>query len=149
MLCKLDMGLFAAYHGHVKLIDLFLNHKIDSIESTRTADFAATERSNQKSVLHSLLMIPNRIDKTEEEIKNYEQCLDLILDCEDARVQKELLKIVNYKDNEQNVPLHYATSLWPQNITKKLLERGANIGIKNIWDEVPIDKITPEVLINN
>ena len=78
----------------------------------------------------------------------YDKCLNLLLDCEDSRVKLELLKIVNHRDSTNNVPLHYATNLWPQCITRKLLERGANIGVKNDWNEIPISKIMPEVNTN-
>ena len=91
-------------------------------------------------------IVAYRIEKTPEEIKNYEKCLDLILDCEDSRVQNEILKVINQKDNRQNVPLHYATNLWPQTVVRKLLNRGANVGVKNIWDELPISKILPETM---
>ena len=138
--------LFTAYHGHVDLLDLFINHKISSIESTNTADFSVIERTSGESLLHHLLNIPNRIEKSPEDMKNYEKCLDLILDCEDTRVQNEILKVINHKDSRQNVPLHYATNLWPQTIVRKLLERGANVGIKNVWDELPISKILPETM---
>ena len=58
--CATAPLLFIAYHGHVDLLELLLNHKISSIESTKTADFAVFERTTQESVLHHLLNIPNR-----------------------------------------------------------------------------------------
>ena len=120
---------------------MFLDHKISSIESTKTADFSVVERATNESVLHHIL----KIKKDPEETEKYEKCLNLILECEDPRVQKELLKVINHKDITQNVPLHYSTNLWPQRVTRKLLDRGANIGVKNVWDELPISKIMPEV----
>ena len=123
-----------------------IQHKIISIESVKTTDFSLIDRTTEESVLHYLLKIPNRSEKNEYERKNYEKCLNALLDCEDSRIHLELLKIINHKDLTENVPLHYATNLWPQIISRKLLERGANIGVKNIWDELPISKIMPEVI---
>ena len=119
-----------------------------SIESVKTTDFSLIDRTTEESVLHYLLKIPNRSEKNEIERKNYEKCLNALLDCEDSRIHLELLKIINHKDLTKNVPLHYATNLWPQIISRKLLERGANIGIRNIWDELPISKIMPETMEN-
>ena len=118
------------YHGHSDLMELFISHKISSIESTKTVDFSVIERSegDKASVLHHLLNINDRMYKSPEEIEHYEKCLELLLECEDRRLQEEILRVVNHKDSRQNVPLHYATNLWPQRIVRKLLNRGANIG---------------------
>ena len=146
--CGTSPVLFASYHGHFELMDIFVNHKISSIESTKTASFSSVERTSGESVLHYLLNIPNRREKTSEEIKDYEKCLELLLETEDSRIQDEILQVINHKDSRGNVPLHYAANLWPQSIIRKLLDRGANIGIKNIWDELPIGKIMPETMEN-
>ena len=42
--------------------------------------------------------------------------------------------------------MHYATQRWSETTVRQLLERGANIGIKNHWDEVPINKISPSTM---
>jgi hypothetical protein len=36
--------------------------------------------------------------------------------------------------------------MWPQSVVRHLLESGANIGVKNIYDEVPIAQILPETM---
>ena len=145
--------LLAAYYGHSAVIQVLMEHKVNSTEGgAQTADFSATERTSGESILHYLLMIPDRAIKTRDEVKSYEDCLDLILDCQyctesnhACRVCLEILQIVNTKDNRGNTPLHYATSLWPQAYVRKLLNLGANIGIQNIWEERPISKILPQV----
>ena len=144
--CGTAPVLFAAYHGYFEIIQLLIQHKISSIESVKTTDFSVIDRTTNESVLHYLLRIANRVEKSEDELKEYEQCLDALLECEDSRIQLELLKVINHKDLTQNVPLHYATNLWPQSISRKLLERGANIGVKNIWNELPISKLLPETM---
>jgi ankyrin repeat protein len=45
-----------------------------------------------------------------------------------------------------NTALHYATQMWPQTVVRSLLEIGANIGLKNIYEEVAINRILPEVM---
>merc|ERR1719483_643583 len=54
--------------------------------------------------------------------------------------------IINKKDDRSNTALHYATQKWSQATVRNLLELGANIGIKNHWDEIPISKIRPETM---
>ena len=45
-----------------------------------------------------------------------------------------------------NTALHLATQYWPQSVVKSLLELGANIGLKNNLQEVPINRILPETM---
>merc|ERR1719500_4763 len=54
--------------------------------------------------------------------------------------------LVNRRDNRDNTALHYATQKWDQATVRKLLELGANIGLKNYWKELPITKIRPETM---
>ena len=51
-------------------------------------------------------------------------------------IKDELRKVVNLQDTEKYTALHYATQQWPQDTVRIILELGANIGIKNIYDEV-------------
>ena len=54
--------------------------------------------------------------------------------------------LVNRRDDRDNTALHYATQKWDQATVRKLLELGANIGLKNYWEELPITKIRPETM---
>ncbi len=36
--------------------------------------------------------------------------------------------------------------MWPQSVVRRLLESGANIGVKNKYHEVPIAQILPETM---
>ena len=54
--------------------------------------------------------------------------------------------LVNRRDDRDNTALHYATQKWDQATVRKLLELGANIGLKNHWEELPITKIRPETM---
>ncbi|CAB4060171.1 ILK [Lepeophtheirus salmonis] len=75
---------------------------------------------------------------------DYQDCASIILLSKD--LDDELSLIINDADELGNVPLHYATQIWGQEVVKRLLELGANIGIINQWGERPIDKILPETL---
>ena len=56
-------------------------------------------------------------------------------------MRRELINVVNLQDKMMNTALHYATQLWPQEVVRYVLELGANIGVKNVYDEVQIQNI--------
>ena len=56
-------------------------------------------------------------------------------------MRRELINVVNLQDKMMNTALHYATQLWPQEVVRYVLELGANIGVKNVYDEVQIENI--------
>merc|ERR1719187_2057307 len=58
----------------------------------------------------------------------------------------QVRSLVNRCDILDNSPLHYATEKWPTDMVRLLLQNGANIGIKNCWDEIPISRIPPDVM---
>ena len=58
----------------------------------------------------------------------------------------QVRSLVNRCDILDNSPLHYATEKWPTDVVRLLLQNGANIGIKNCWDEIPISKIRPDTM---
>lgn len=91
-------------------------------------------RHEGSSVLHTVLRKP-LINK------NYERCLDVVLDKSPKKMLKE---VINRKDTLGNTALHYATQMWPQTTSRRLLELGANIGLQNVYEEVPISRILPE-----
>ena len=82
----------------------------------------------------------------------YEDALDLVLGKEDSRItdldklRGQIGKIINRRDALKNTALHYATQMWSQGTVRRLLEAGANIGMKNHFDEVPISKILPDTM---
>ena len=112
-------------HGHV-LKALF---ESDQIDLQVSGDFG--------TVLHSILSKPLPQ-------KDYQEAWDQILSSDLAK--SKLRGIINLKDRLGNTALHHATQYWPQNVVKSLLEMGANIGIKNDLEEVPINRILPEVM---
>ena len=88
------------------------------------------------NVLHTILRKPLPT-------KNYDEALELMLE---SGTRHKLRTIINLKDSLDNTALHYATQFWPQSVVRTLLEMGANIGLKNIYEEVPIDRILPETM---
>ena len=98
-------------------------------------------------MLHCLLKHGSGGDKG-----RYEDALDIVLGLEDSRItdlerlRAQIGKIVNWRDALKNTALHYATQMWSQGTVRRLLEAGANIGMKNHFDEVPISKILPDTM---
>ena len=64
----------------------------------------------------------------------------------DSRMAKELRSIINSVDELGNTAIHYATQLWSQDVVRLLLENGANIGVRNAYEEVPVENILPETM---
>ena len=156
--------VLAAKCGHADVIRVLKEHKINKEDdpTTRTCDFAVIDTNSKSSVLHSVLrkpfgdygmMMPPAASTsfdaaaggaTAEE--RYTACLRLILDDVSPSMDAEIRKVINGLDEMGNTPLHYATQMWPQAVVRMLLERGANIGMKNVYDEVPIESILPETM---
>ena len=122
--------LLAAERGDVKTIQLLINHK---------ATVTVTNASTRENILHCVLK-----HGSDPSRRKYEQCLEYLLDSQE--VAGALRSIVNKRDELKNTPLHYATRFWSQQVVRRLLEVGANIGMKNHWSEVPISRIEPQTM---
>ena len=95
--------------------------------------------------------------RAQEMEKNYSKCLNVLLNknlassksdstvCS-AAFLKQIRLIINKRDSMHNTPLHYATLSWPQQTVRKLLNNGANVGMKNIREEIPLTRIPPQTL---
>merc|ERR1711892_184754 len=125
--------LEAAFFGHYKMLRLFKKYN---------ADFSATKDGTKETILHLVLKMKSKFASR----TNYEKCLDELLDRTNSNMFIQMKSIINKKDDRSNTSLHYATQKWSQATVRKLLELGANIGIKNHWKELPITKIRPETL---
>jgi len=124
--------LEAAYYGH---------HKVLSVLKDYNANFLVTNATNE-TVLHLVLKMHSDAGSRE----CYQKCLDVLLDPGTEGFLKQMKSLVNKKDDRGNTALHYATQAWDQATVRRLLEAGANIGIKNLWDEIPISKIRPDTM---
>jgi len=126
--------LEAAFYGHHKVLKVLKNYNtnFDVLSGTK------------ETVLHLVLKMQSDFGTA----KNYEKSLDVLLDDSNTHVFGQIKALVNKKDDRSNTALHYATQKWSQATVRKLLEIGANIGIKNFWEEIPISKIRPETMEN-
>jgi ankyrin repeat protein len=153
--------ILAAENGHHQVIEAMRLHKLSNggDAGVATTDFGAVDRASGSCVLHAVLRRPFsqgasgqrlRLSARDENIdERYERCLDVLLQAHgDARssMERDLRRVINTVDYEGCTPLHYATQLWPQRVVRKLLEKGANIGMRNVYDEVPIESIQPDTL---
>jgi len=125
--------LEAAVFGHYKIIRVFKKYN---------ADFSATKDGTKETILHLVLKMKSKFSSR----TNYEKCLEELLDRSNTNTYDQMKTMINKKDDLSNTALHYATQKWPQETVRKILEMGANIGIKNHWKELPITKIRPETL---
>ena len=122
----------AAFRGNAAILRILKNHH---------ADFTVVSQSTRETILHRVL-------KKDEAFsgENLEKGLKIILSDDDDGFKNQINKIINRKDLLGNTALHYATQKWSEDIVRLLLERGVNIGIKNRWDEVPINKISSSTM---
>ena len=122
----------AASRGHAEVLTVLKKHK---------ADFTSVKKSTEETVLHRVL-----VRDDEYPIENLQNALNVILSEDDETFKSQIDQIINKRDLLGNTPLHYGTQKWPQSVVRRLLERGANIGIKNKWSEIPINKIDPATM---
>ena len=125
--------LEGAFYGHYNIFKLFKKHN---------GNFTVTKDDTKESVLHIVLKMKSKFaDKS-----SYEKCLDELLNPKHTSTYDQMRRIINKTDQLGNTALHYATQKWPQDTVRRLLELGANIGIKNHWREIPVTNIRPDVL---
>ena len=124
--------LLAAGRGRFKVLQVLRSHH---------ADFSVTKKQTEETVLHRLLLKDENLEQGE-----FQSCLELLLSNGDEDLKQQIDKIINRKDILGNTALHYGTQRWDQATVRALLERGANIGIRNKWGEIPIQKIEPETM---
>ena len=137
--------LLATYSGHANTLRVILQHKREAREKCKTARFDVQDGYSKESVLHYVLKMSKKMDGSEM-FNNYRECFDLLFDEYNSTVEAEIKKIINKRDSSGNSALHYATHNWSQDVVTQLLQIGANIGLKNHWDETPISKINPDTM---
>ena len=115
--------LMAANGGHRPVLELL---------AECGADFTLCTGDSKETVLHCLLKHGRK--RRAADRGRYEDALDLLLGKEELRAQ--VARVVNRRDALKNTALHYATQMWSQETVRKLLEAGANIGMKNHFEEV-------------
>ncbi|CAB4065675.1 unnamed protein product [Lepeophtheirus salmonis] len=108
--------ILAASRGHYQVLESLL-YKGKAIIATWTPD-------SQETLLHVILRKSLRTGHASDQ-SIYEKCLNVLLESEDFCTQ--LKPVINKKDDLGNTCLHFAAKSWPQKVTLKLLELGANI----------------------
>ncbi len=134
--CSTRPVLLAAFQGFHETLDVLMEHNRE--RKGNMANFGALERDGGESVLSWVLSKPN--SQSRDYRVDYEQSLKVVLQWE------EVGRIVNLRDAQGSTPLHFAAQLWDQATVRTLLEKGANVGIKNMWQEVPVTLISPETM---
>ena len=142
--CSSKPVLLAAYNGYHKVLETLKNHKANSSGDDPVVCFSDLEKGSKESVLHWALKKSN--PNPRDPNVDYEASFNSIMEEGDPIFNLEVNRIVNHKDEQSNSPLHYATQLWNQSVVRTLLERGGNIGIRNLWDETPVALIMPETM---
>lgn len=140
--CSTPPVLLAAANGCHGVLQVLKGHKLEG-KSQLAVSFSALEADSGESVLTWVLKKPNALIGS---TFSYEKCFNILMEDGGPSFNAEITRIVNHKDSQKNTPLHYGTQLWNQNVVRQLLERGANVGIRNVWEETPIALIMPETM---
>jgi len=126
--------LEVAYKGYHKVLAVLL-------KDSRT-DLSVIKHQTRESILH--LVLKMEFEQTAQE--DYEKCWKLLQTISEEEKLNQIKGIINKKDGLGNTALHYATQKWNDSTVRNILEFGANIGIKNYWNEIPIAKIRPQTM---
>ena len=126
--------LEVAYKGYHKVLEVLL--------SDPRTDLGCIKHQTRESVLHLILKM--EFEQSPQEA--FRLCWKVIMSEKSQRRMEQLKKIINKKDGLGNTALHYATQKWSDTTVRNILDRGANIGIKNYWNEIPIAKIRPQTM---
>ena len=139
---KMHPILIAAHRGNLELLKLLLEHHADIKNAIK-------EQTNE-TILHIIL---KKDSDDGIQIQKWNDCLSLLIGDSPhenpevaKRIHDEICQIVNKRDKLSNTSLHYATQKWSSRIVRCLLEHGANIGMKNKWNDVPINSINPDTM---
>ncbi|PNF26761.1 Transient receptor potential cation channel protein painless [Cryptotermes secundus] len=125
-------ALLACYGGHPAIFKLLIGEHPELVN-------IKDANSKRGTAFHAVLDSP-RAD-TSTVTRDYRGCLDLLL------MHFGDLKIdINAVDLKGNTALHYAAKNADDYAVLSLLKRGAYIGIKNVFGELPLASIPPKTL---
>ena len=127
------------------VLQVLLDHKHQTEDPDKAARLDVQDSHTRETVLHYILKMPKKMESPGK-VSEYQECFNLLFSSASKVVEGELEKMINKRDLEGNSALHCATQSWSQDTVRKLLEKGANIGLKNNWEETPISKIRPETM---
>ena len=126
--------LEVAYKGYHEVLEVLLRDQ--------KTDIGCIKRETRESVLHLIL----KMEFEQSALEAFNICWRVIMKDKSEKRIDQLKKIINKKDGLGNTALHYATQKWSDSTVRNILELGANIGIKNFWNEIPIAKIRPQTM---
>jgi len=126
--------LEAAYKGYYQVLEVL-------VKDPRT-ELLVEKSYTKETILHLIL----KMEFEQASKDDYENCFRVLTSGSKTDTVRQISSIINKKDDLGNTALHYATQKWPETTVRKLLELGANIGIKNHWKEIPITKIRPQTM---
>ncbi|XP_040572206.1 transient receptor potential cation channel subfamily A member 1 homolog [Lepeophtheirus salmonis] len=112
-----------------------MSRPILQILADKKADFTTMNTHSSETILHILLKEGN---------KRSHDALKFILN--DPEIEQQIRSIMNKKDMLGNTALHLAAQRQDQEVVKRLLQLGANIGMKNIYNEMPVTNILPSTM---
>ena len=134
--CQDKPILEVAYKGYHMVLATLLKYS--------KTDLTVIKHQTKESILHLIL----KMEYEQSSREDYQTCWKLLFKGSKECQFDQLKRIINKKDGLGNTALHYATQKWTDSTVRDVLEAGANIGIKNFWEEVPITKIRPQTMEN-
>ena len=130
--------LIAAHRGNVELVSLLLEHNANQMNSV--------DVETKETLLH-LILKKDSMDSFH--IEKWKRCFKYLFDVNTSTESKftkskrsKICEMINNQDALNNTALHHASSKWPPTVVSTMLKYGANIGIRNNWNEAPIKNIS-------
>ena len=136
--------VWAAHHGYHEVIRVF---KRKFLEENLEVDFARVDEKSERyeNVLHKALKAESKA-YFNKDLRNYNECLKLLLDDDNERFKNNIAAAINGQDNLGNTPLHVAAQHGNHEAVRKLLRSEANLGLKNARELTPIVHIAPDIM---
>ncbi len=136
--------VIAGHHGYHRIVRAFKDRALVGDKSA--VDMAATDSVRQETVLHKVLKAESRAHANYAG-RDYDRCLAALLDDNSKLAQERVVRpLVDAQDRHGNPPLKHAVQVGNERAQLKLLRAGANIGIKNVGGQTPIDQLPPNLL---
>ena len=112
--------VWAGHHGYHQVIRVFKNR---FIQDKVKVDFARVDEKNERyeNVLHKILKAESKAHDEGRKLRDYDECLKLLLDDNDPEFKNNIAATINGQDNLGNTPLHVAAQLGNHEAVRKLL----------------------------
>jgi len=141
----------AAYHGYYKVLGVMFDKLSES--DLRRAMVKTDKLHGNRTILHQIVRqhSPKLDNPLRDTNIDFAECIRVLFGEKrkgsgGMRYASYTQRIINFKDDAGETPLHYATQQPNQEIIKLLLKHGANMGVKNMEEKPPVNKILPATL---